>query len=330
MTMAPERLHVAQPEKDHEEPQGFPPDFSFILRPDYGNNDPKAKCVSRVYDLGNGQVLLGTGGNHSYKTSAPVVDEVRNAWGGFMELTGGENSIAVVEGRVRNVDFTMNDEEVVSLHGEVGLSEAFARRAGVEVRSCEPHSEMWVGLAKKYGNKARAAYWAYRVIPQWCGMDDKVRPPLDEYIYQALERQYEQIANDEIEGDNDNAQWGFSQVSDLWQDYSMHYTLGLDASYMVPLGQLRPSEELAQTMINHTTHGPILRTIAPSERTLMHNLVIQANFIRDTCLIEEIINLAHQGKNVFYNYGEIHIRALDVPMRQLQYSLHGDEKRATK
>lgn len=280
---------------------GFEPDV-LELHPDILDAIPlDERAVFRQFEVGvhpdgSPQLITAFGGEHSHDPSSLLLRQTKDMCSAIVEaVTNIDSLTAFFEGRIREPDLSLSDEDIFAIHGELGLSEAKLRLAGAkDLRCFEPDNGALVRIAEELGFDAVSDYLIARMLPQWLDMSEAHRPPLPTYLMHTICQGYPEIALDPRNNEGGGAILGFQRRLN---------ELGFPL-----LGEIVLSPELRVFMREQTTLLPALR-VPRLRRTLMQQVAVAFNMSRQVSLINLAIDVAITGRDVVISCSDIHVRA---------------------
>jgi hypothetical protein len=280
-------------------PGRFEPDLSFFADESFGLMTKDDRTLFTIYDLSTiyeKRIVAGFGGVHTFDPKSKLFSRTDAAFGDFAQLIKEEwsRAVCIIEGEVRGVNPTLADEQIFALHGELGKAEALARRVGMEVVGAEPMLGL-NHLARKYGVFPVLDYLSLRLLPQYHLLAPEQRPAPNTYIISVFRNR--------------------PYLS------SLRYLQGID-SYIFRLadGNLphdRPWPD-REECLRETTYEYIVK-IPEDKRTITQQIAFEHNLQRDRRLYSDILRYSGEGKHVWVNYGDVHLRALDAALRSDEY-----------
>jgi len=281
---------------------GFEPDIG-ELHPSILDEIPlDQRTVFRQFEVGrhadgSPRLITAFGGDHTYDPSSLLLHQTKDMCSTVIKSVPElDNLTAFYEGRIRDPDLTLTDEVILALHGELGLSEAEFRRAGVsDHRSPEPYNEVLLAIAKSIGFEAVNDYLAARMLPQWGLMSDAHRPSLVNYLIHTLHERYPEIVLDYRNNQGQGAIIGFQRR--------------LTEFGFPLLGEMVPSNELSSFMREQTTLLPALR-VPRFKRTPIQHVAVAFNMYRVASFINQALDTATAGRDVVIVCSHVHVRSM--------------------
>ncbi|HZM64240.1 MAG TPA: hypothetical protein VFB59_03855, partial [Candidatus Saccharimonadales bacterium] len=215
------------------------------------------------------------GGEHDFDPENVLFNQTANALDYFINLVGDDThkAILIVEGEERHVPVSLSDKHIFAMHGEIGMAEAIAKRAGIRVVGAEPLPGLDV-LAQKYSSKEVFHYLSLRLLPQWYLIDSKYRNPPNVYIASVF-RNRPHLERLKYLADVDD----YVQAL-LREDY-----------FSLPYGVSMPDRF---ECLKQTTYE-FIATIPKEDRTITQHIAFEHNLQRDRRLYYDITRYLHEG-----------------------------------
>lgn len=271
----------------------FQPDLSFFSDDGFRRirNNPDERIIFETYDMSTisqKRFVVGFGGVHSHDPQGKLFASAGDAFDKFIKIIDGERerAICILEGGIRGVDLTWSDKRIFALHGEIGMMEALARRAGIRVTGAEPLLGLNF-LAKEYGAGPVLDYMKYRLYPQLHLIDRRLRPNPSAYVASVF-RSRPYLSS-------------FRYLAGIDE-----YIQELEADALSPAAPLPDREEC----LRQTTYEYIV-DVPEDQRTITQEIAYRHNWQRDRRLYSDtLLYSGHFGLHVLYSSGDVHIRAL--------------------
>jgi len=223
---------------------------------------------------GMDSLLYFFGEEHSFDPRNPQWKTLKDYWATFLLRTTGTERIVFTEGGVRPVE--LSDDEAVLKHGGAGLVTKLAHDEQVLVQSPEPpYALEYEALEKKFSHAEIAYYFFARVVHQWLNHEEP-RPPYEEYMQAYLDR--------------DKRESGWTDIT---------YT---------PKGLADVHRTLFKTEFDAFDSDFLYTQINPVDMTTIGGRVArESSVVRDTYIVERILDRLDHGISVFAEYGCSHV-----------------------
>ncbi len=247
------------------------------------NTVAKGKTPNYFFQIEkNGQALHYFGTTHSRDITNPQYGAIREHWQEFLKRGYGTNAVAIVEGGVRTVH--ESEEVAVEKDQDPGFITFLAAQASVPAFSPEPSREaVCTFVSKKTSEEALDCYYLARIAHAWHGRKEP-KPPLERYLIRNAPARFVS------EGDE---AFSFTEANRIWQKI-----LGRPFD--------REGIEFLALLINPTKAENPLRDTVRATSTY-----------RNIHIVQEIVRLYKEGKNIFVVYGGAHAILQEPALREL-------------
>jgi hypothetical protein len=233
------------------------------------------------YKISNSkQCLYFVGPHHAFDPEDPQIEVIRNYWNEFLKETEKKKCVVLVEGGKRPVKDDDTEEHLIKSNGEPSFVAYLAYQEDIDYYSPEPDEKEEIEEMVKAFNKADIMYYYIaRVALQW----NKLNPKPDFAVYiNGFLKEYQEITG--------------------WKDFDF------SVDNFIREHNKRYKHKFKETDEKCFYHDSNPFT---SEFSRM------SGDIRDNHILNEILKLWKEGKNIFIVFGSGHAIKLERALKEI-------------
>lgn len=218
-----------------------------------------------------GQKLVYFGASHNFDPLSLQNEQIEKLWNEMISHYPKDQIAAVIEGGLMNNEYER--DEYITRAGESGLLIFLAKKAGIEIKYFEPEKSLLNDLMEDYSKEEIFYHQIAQRALQWNKLTRK--PSFDEYTAQFLKK-----LKDETGWNN--------------FDFSMEHLKGIHT-------------DIFNAVFDENDRGFFQSIVAPTNTNSVINKISRdMNVVRDTAIVQGILNEWQKGKSVFVVYGASH------------------------
>ncbi len=220
---------------------------------------------------GDNQVLSYFGARHSFDPQDPQFNQIETLWNDMTAHYPNDKMVAVIEGGLMNNEYER--DEYITRAGESGLLIYLAKKADIEIKYLEPSKGLLNDLTDRYSKEEIFYHQMAQRALQWNKLTRK--PSFEEYTVQFLKKLQDET------GWNDF-------------DFSMNHLKKIH-------------NDIFHVTFDENDRAFFQSIVTPTnDDTVINKISRDMNVVRDTAIVQGILDEWQKGKSIFIVYGASH------------------------
>lgn len=220
---------------------------------------------------GDNYAISYFGARHSFDPHDPQFEQIEKLWNEMTAHYPREQMVAVIEGGLMNNEYER--DEYITRAGESGLLIYLAKKAGVEIKYFEPSKGLLNDLTQHYSKEEIFYHQMAQRALQWNKLTRK--PNFEEYTIQFLKKLQSETDWDDF-------------------DFSMEHLKKIHTNIFATV--FDESDRAFFQSIGTPTN----------DNTTINKISRDIDIVRDTAIVQGVLDEWQKGKSVFVVYGASH------------------------